>query len=361
MQLFCPACNAAYFGETRCPRCGGLLLMPHEVAPDKPPQLEAPPPHVQPTAVGRIVFGTVLALGVYLGLRKLLAGVILAATQVEAGGWWMSLQGLSAVYAVQIIAVLFGGVVAAAGRTYGYSLGFIVGGVCGGCFLGFELLAGAPPQTLVLYLQPPVLALLGLLAGTFGSRVWLPAPVLNIPLPTGSKLSSLQLGDDLAEEQPRPTWWIRILAGATIMVIGVAFSDNFRSTLQRNSGGFLRVESLGQAEFITWQFATLMIMIGGVFAAAGTGAGIRHGLLAGMVGAAGVFAACHQQGQALPPIYYYLVRMSLDELALTNPTVLAAICTGVVTLATLGGWLGGTLFPPLAPEYMRKRLQVGLD
>ena len=32
MQLFCPACNATFLGATRCPRCAGLLLMPHEVA-----------------------------------------------------------------------------------------------------------------------------------------------------------------------------------------------------------------------------------------------------------------------------------------------------------------------------------------
>jgi hypothetical protein len=361
MQLFCPACNAAYFGETRCPRCGGLLLMPHEVAPDAPKQLEAPPPHIYPSSLGRIAVGTMLALGVYLGIRKLLTGTVLAAAQLGTGEWWLSLQGLTAVYAVQVVAILYGALIAGAGRPYGYSLGFIVGGLCGGMFLGFELLAGAPPQTLVLYLQPPLLALLGLFAGVIGSRVWLPAPILNIPIPSGSKLSSLQLGDDLAEEQPHPTWWIRVLAGATIMVLGIAFADPVRSFLQRHSGGLLHVESLGQSEFITWQFATLCGICGGVFAAAGTGAGVRHGLLTGLLGAAGVFGVCQSQGEPLPPIYYYLARTSLDELPLMSGTVLGAVGGGLVALGLLGGWLGGALFPILAPERMRKRLDVGLD
>jgi hypothetical protein len=361
MQLFCPACNAAYFGETRCPRCAGLLLMPHEVASNAPEEPEPPPVLASPTAIGRITMGTILALGFYLGVRKLLTGSILAALQVGAGEWWLSLQGLTVIYAVQVVAVLFGALIAAAGRPYGYSLGFMVGGICGGLYLGFELLAGAPAQTLVLYLQPPILALLGLVAGAVGSRVWQPAAVLNLPLPTSSKISSLQLGDDLAEEQPRPTWWIRVLAGAAIIVLGAAFADEARSFLQRNSGGLLHVESLGQSEYITWQFATLIAICGGVFAAAGTGAGVRHGLLAGMLGAVGVFAACQSQGEALPPVYYFLVRSSLDDLPLTSPTVLASIGTAIVTLGILGGWLGGTLFPTVAPPHMRKSLQVGLD
>jgi len=360
MQLFCPNCNSAFFGETRCPRCGGLLLMSHEVAPDTPHQAEAPPPPAHPSAMGRITTGTVLALGFYLGIRKLLIGLTLALPNAEEG-WWLSLQGLTAIYAIQAVAVLFGAVIAAAGRTYGYSLGFLVGGLCGGVFLGFELLAGAPPRTLVLYVQPPALALLGLFAGAFGSRVWQPAPILNIPIPTGSKLSSLQLGDDLAEEKPHPTWWIRILAGAAVMVLGIVFADPSRSFLQRCSGGILHVESLGQSEYITWQFATIIVLCGGVVSAAGTGAGVRHGFIAGVLGAGAVFAVCQSQGEALPPIYYYLTRMSLDQLPLTSGPVLSVVGGSIIALGMLGGWLGGTLFPTLAPLHMRKPLDVGLD
>ncbi len=32
MQLFCPACQAAFAGTQRCPQCAGLLLLPHEAA-----------------------------------------------------------------------------------------------------------------------------------------------------------------------------------------------------------------------------------------------------------------------------------------------------------------------------------------
>ena len=36
MQLFCPTCQAAFPGTQRCPRCGGLLLMPQEAAENTP-------------------------------------------------------------------------------------------------------------------------------------------------------------------------------------------------------------------------------------------------------------------------------------------------------------------------------------
>jgi hypothetical protein len=98
-----------------------------------------------------------------------------------------------------------------------------------------------------------------------------------------------------------------------------------------------------------------------VFAASGTGAGIRHGMFAGFLGAAGVVALCHSQGAALPPVEYFLSRSSLDHLPITSPTVLGTLGMAVAALGALGGWLGGTLFPVMAPPHMRKRLQVGLD
>ena len=244
MQLFCPACQAAFPRTPRCPRCGGLLLMSHEIAPDAVRRPPPPPPPPLPTPAARVTVGTVLALGLYLGVRKVLTGAVLVADP-DPAGWWLSVRGLAAVYAAQALATAFGAVVAAAGQPRGYSLGLIVGGACGTLFLGFELAGGAPARDLVLYLQPPILALLGLAAGAAGARVWAPAPVLNFPIPNPSKLSSLQLGADLEVERPRPTLWVRVIGGAVVMILGVAVADQVRGTAQRHSGGLLRVQSLG--------------------------------------------------------------------------------------------------------------------
>src|SRR4051794_18972545 len=118
MLLHCPACQAAFPGVSRCPRCGGLLLMPPEVSPEVPhkARAEAPEP-VRPTALGRVIVGIVLAMGLYLALRKLAIGTVLAVNS-DAAGWWLSLQGLVTIHASQVLAVVFGGVLAASGRAH---------------------------------------------------------------------------------------------------------------------------------------------------------------------------------------------------------------------------------------------------
>lgn len=359
MQLFCPACHAAFAGTQRCPRCGGIMLMPHETADADVPRA-APPPSPQPAPANRVIVGAVFALGLYLGLRKLAVGVVLAACP-DPEAWWVSFEGLAAVCGGQIAAVAFGAVLAAAGRLGGFVFGGTVGAVCGGLFLAAELAAGAPPHDLVLYIQPLVLVAAGGIAGVFAARVWGAVPVLDMPVPDLHKLSSSRFALGEVTAPGRPTAWARVLVGATLVVVAVAGADPVRKGMQKHSDGMLKVDSVGQAQFITWQFAVLGVLAGGALAAAGTGAGLRHGLLTGGLGAAGVLGATAARGEVLGPVGYWLDKLALGGLAPTDPAALAAAVGGVLFLGLIGGWLGSALFQPLAPEYMRGRLRTGLD
>ncbi len=357
MQLFCPTCQAAFPGVSRCPRCSGLLLMPHEVSPDAPrPEFHPAQTALKPTVAGRVIMGIVLALGFYLGVRKLLMGTVLAVVS-DPNEWWLSFNGLVAVYATQAFAVVFGSVIAAAGRLHGYAHGLAVGVTCGGLFLGFELLLGAPPEALVVYLQPPVLALISLIAGVVGARVWSVAPELNIPVPNPSKLSSIQLATEAVTNPDRPTSWLRIIIGVGVMVCGAVIADQARVFFQQNSAGLLRVQTFGQGQFITWQLATLAVLLGGVTAGAGTGAGIRHGLIAGALGGIGLLGICLKQGEAIQPVAFWLTRIYLNEFEISSPAVCIAVAGSILIVGIVGGWLGGALFLPLAPEHMRRRLR----
>jgi len=356
MQLFCPACQAAFPGTQRCPRCGGLLLLPQEAAETSAPRAKsAPPKPFQPTPVGRVIAGSLLALGLYLGLRKLGTGALLA-THPDPDAWWGSFEGLVAVFGAQVLAVIFGAVVAAAGRTGGFTFGSIVGGLCGAGFLGAELLAGAPPQDLVLYVQPVVLMLVGGIAGVFAARIWGAVPFLDIPIFDKNKLSSSRFALEETQYRTRPTAWLRILAGATIMMAAVSVADKARTGAQKYSGGMLHVTSVGQAQFLTWQLAVLGVIGGGVMAAAGTGAGIRHGVMAGALGGVGVLGMTSAAGQQFSPVAYWMSTLQLAHLDPSDPAAIVAALSGVLILGVFGGWLGGTLFLPLAPEYMRQRL-----
>ena len=261
----------------------------------------------------------------------------------------------------QRLAVIFGAVVAAAGRTGGFLFGTAVGGVCGTLFLASELIAGAPARDLVLYIQPLVLICIGGVAGVLAARVWGSVPILDMPVVDRNKLSSAQFAFAEGKDKGRPTSLVRVLAGAMIMVAAVAVSDKFRSGAQKYSGGLLRVNSVGQGQFLTWQIAVLGMLAGGATAAAGTGAGIRHGVLAGSLGAVGVLGLTASLGEPLGPVAYWLSTLSLGTLPYNDPAAVTAAVSGVLLLGILGGWLGGTLFQPLAPAHARQRLSSGMD
>lgn len=362
MQLYCPACQASFAGTQRCPRCAGLLLMPHECAEALAPRAAAVPTRapITPTATGRVFVGALFALGLYLALRKLATGVVLAGG-ADAEAWWQSFEGLLVVCGAQAVAVVFGAVVAAAGRAGGAAFGAAVGLVCGGLFLAAELVTGAPPQDLVLYLQLGALLLVGAVAGVIAARVWGAVPALDLEVVDRARLSSSRFMVGMPDETARPTAWAKVLIGAVIALAAVALAEQLRASAERYSGGALRVSSVGQARFIAWQFAVLGVLFGTALAAAGTGAGARHGFVSGALAAVGVLGLIATRGENLSPVSFWLGTIGLGGRAPNDPAALGATFGGVLLIGTFGGWLGGVLFPPLAPESMRKPARLGQD
>ncbi len=357
MPLFCPACQAAFPGASRCPRCDGLLLAPQET-PDDGPAAARPEPLGPPSLLNRLTLGVLSALGVYMGLRRVASAAVLAA-EPDPAAWWASAGGTVTIFGVQALAAFVGGLLAGSARSRGMFVGFAVGGLCGGLLFASEVLAGAPTHMLALYLQPPLLALLGGAAGAVGGRVWPAVPELITPAPATKTLSSVRL---LIESDPidpgKPTLWLKVFLGAAIMAGGVLMADRARMGIQRASAGALRVESVGQGKFVSWQLATLLAAAGGAVAAASTGAGARHGLYAGLLAGAGVAVVLGTRGGDLPPqVSYTLDQFSLPSNSFDGPNGMA-IALSVLAVGLVGGWLGGQLFLPLAPAHMRNRRRV---
>jgi hypothetical protein len=336
--------------------------MPHECADALAPRPVAVPPRpaARSTAAGRVFVGAVFALGLYLALRKLAHATVLA-LGADADTWWASFEGLLAVCAAQGLAVVFGAVAAAAGRAGGAVFGSAVGLVCGGLFLAAELVAGAPPRDLVLYFQLGALFVTGAVAGVIATRVWGAVPALELEVADRGRLSSSKFMVGMPDERARPTAWAQVLIGAVIALAAVALADQLRSSAEKFSGGALRVSSVGQARFIACQFAVLGVMIGAAVAAAGTGAGARHGFVSGALAAVGVLGLVATRGETLSPITFWLNTIGLGGRAANDPAALGATFGGVLVVAIAGGWLGGLLFPPLAPEKMRTPPKLGQD
>lgn len=363
MLLFCPACQAPFPNASRCPRCGGLLLMPHEVAPDKKPRKAVEAAPVRPTLVGRVLVGTALGIGGYLSLRRLVNGAVLA-DDTDPGQWWVSPTGLVTDQSLQGLAVVFGALIAGAGQLKASTTGGVVAAVCGLLFLGYDLAGGtADPKNLSVYLQPAVLVALGLVGGLLAALVWSPPPQFILGLPGAGKLSSLQLNEVADSVRKRPTSWPRVLIGATVMVVGITVAEDVRMNVQRYSGGVFHTSTRVEAQFITWQLALLLGLGGAMLAGADTGVGTRHGIYAGVIAGLGVYGLSYQRGidHLFPPLRFWLSTLSVPMESVSALETAAAIILSVFALGVVGGWMGGALWQPIVPEHMRRTRRHGLD
>jgi hypothetical protein len=359
MQLFCPTCQAAFPGSQRCPRCGGLLLRPQEAAAVTSHTPAQPPPPEEATPTSRVVIGAVFAVGLYLGFRKLAMGFV-AAAHPDPASWWTSSQAVTAICAWQVVAVMLGSLVAAAGRVSGFSFGAVVGGVGGVLVLAGELAAGAP-RGMMLLIQPGIMVVVGAATGFIASRVWAALPTLEMPTINVQKLDPTQLVLEETAQKVRPTAWIQILVGAAIIVGAAASAEEIRSGAQRFSAGMLHTTTAGQGHFMTWQVGLFGMLLGSIIASGGTGAGVRHGLTAGVLGAIGILAVSFARGEPVSPIAYWLTHLTLGDLSASHPMVIAASFGGVTFLSLLGGWLGGEILQPLGSHAQRKAVNLGLD
>jgi hypothetical protein len=363
MQLFCPACQAAFSGTSRCPRCGGLLLMPQEATALPPRARNTGYEPYTPSPANRVLVGTLLALGLYLALRQLATGWLMAAN-TDLDSWWLTFEGLQVVLGIQTAAAVVGAVMAGAGRPNGLVLGGLVGGLCGGLFLGAEVYsAGTQVFDLVLLIQPGVLFVAGAIAGVVGGRVWPTPPDVEKPIPLSpDKLSSIRFGMEEVIAPGRPIAWIRIIIGAIVMFVAITQADIFRNQAQKYSYGTLKVSSHGQGKFLSLQLATIAALVGATLAGAGTGSGIRHGVLAGALAGIGVVALGASSGEFVPPLQYWLGKLHMHGMEVRDPSVMFVVGMSVALVGAIGGWLGGTLFLPLAPAHLRdKKVRLAGD
>lgn len=360
MQLYCPSCTMVFPGATRCPRCGGILLMPHELAPTDQPLLT--PVHQggpeEGSLVRRLGVGLGLSAGCYLGLREIWQSLPLF-WGVDPQQWQTGFVGLISLYAAQAVAVAIGGVVVAAARPHGYTWGLFLGLGSGALFFLWEVQQNAAMRQSSLLLQIPLVAWVGLLAGWVGERLWPPPPELELPQPRSSLLSSLQFSRVMVPPSPPapPTRWFRILAGATLAVAVLLSADTLRQMVQQYSLGLFQAPGMGQAQFLSWLIALFGLLLGGVLAAAGSPAGLRHGAFTGLLTAPVVLAFAMQQEALPPPLEYTLTRVGLDGVPLSDPIAAAVVLGGILAACTLGGWFGAALFPPLVPPALRRPIR----
>jgi hypothetical protein len=335
MAMVCPQCNNSFQQRMQCPTCNVRLIYQNTRAGTPSASPEEPSGHWQQTPWGRILVGLLLAQGLYYGLRHLCTAGLLATGEEPAGNVWRTLYGLIFLQGLQALGLLAGGALAGAGKRQGIVYGAIIG-----VWNGVISVLVKPDQAhsltaVTLYGQPILQTAFGALGGLIGMLIWKPLPALALPTPQ-RKLLPVPVLPRGPSVFAGPISWPRVLTGVAVAVGGTIWANVILEMVLEASEGKLTISNHLQAQLVTWEITTLAILFGSALAGATTANGLKQGLCVGL-GAAAVMLGIRAGSQ----------NVSLDYLIYTGATTLA--------VALLGGWFGGSLFPPLT---RRKRLSL---
>ena len=316
---------------------------------DRSHKVPPPPDIVRTTPAGRITLGCALALGLFLGLREWGLAVF------PDTGWWDSAAGIALTVILRAVGVAVGGLLAGSGRNPGMTTGAAIGLACGGVYM----LADAATGSGALVVDGVVwaaLAMAAAVAGAVGGRMWPPPAELPDPEPAGAGSSLAALVEDTVRANgARPTAWGRVGLALVLLVAAVAGADATRQLLKKGSAGLLEMGGPVQAPLVDLQLATIGVILAGAFAGSSTGAGLRHGVITGTLGALAVLGLRSLESvAAVVEGILWMFDLPTDGSA-GGPGTLAVAGTVFVTVA-MAGWFGGQLMPVLASKAQQAKL-----
>lgn len=340
MARLCPRCRGA--SDTLvCPACG-IRTADDEV---RVARLPSSSDNFASPLSGLLV-GLLLSQGCYYGLRHLVTALILAThgPSGETDFWDRSFYGLMALQSIQAIALLLGGMIAAAGRRHGWALGATLGFLNALLLLAIQEVTRQPIDELTRYGTPVIHVFVGAIAGAIGSRIWQPAPIL-LPLPgggrVGSELLTVVLPDQPDEVVSEPIPWLRIALGIAIAVGGTLGARMIRHYVVIAGGG--RGHEM-QSQFVIWEISLIAQVLGGAIAGAFTRYGAAYGA---WVAVPTLIVLAMLQAFGTVTLMTHVVPSKLLGLPLgeSTPSILIFQSIQVFVFGVIGGWLGGMTLP----------------
>jgi hypothetical protein len=350
MFLFCPKCNAQHSATGRCPRCSSRLLSPVEAAeiiPNKAPTA-APKTQIRSTFLRRVVVGVLLALGFHLTLREWAMAVLGALHMPTEPESW---DGVN--FALRALSTVVGAVVAGAGRKRSFSTGAIVGAAS---LAGYLLLDQFPHLQFEFWpiVKGTSFVVVGCLLSYLGGLIWPPPVELAEPVsPRNSSMLKLKPEHSGDREEKIPTQWVQLMIATTLIACSLMLAARLSNSvlaITPNLGEVLKDPQV--LPRLQTQLAGLMMLVAGLIAGSGTAAGLRHGLIAGVVGALAMVGITVATNPEPFRIGQYVATLFGWEAGSTN--VLMAIGAGAFLLALVGGVLGGSIFPRVIKQRRRR-------
>lgn len=321
MPAACEQCGHTFNSTGACPRCGGR---------NGPPTGSGP--RWLHTVAGRLFIGLIIGQGLFYALERLLTGVLLAAQGGTAQELWAVPTNVVYLQAAQLVAVLFGGAIAGGGQKSALSLGAIVGAWNGVVAILFQQVPPEAIGSLALYTSPLIHATVAAVGGGVGSAVWKPVKDADYGPMAATTKKKAKPAKPLLEGKVA---WFRIFVGAALAVAGYLYAAEVFKKVLDLSGGKLGTDSTVQDKIIVWEIRAIALMLSGFLAGALMSNGLKQGLIVALLGS----------------IVLIGIQSSKPGDVVEAVGIIIASTFG---LATLGGWFGGTLFPPVT-RYSHRR------
>jgi hypothetical protein len=354
MVRICPRCRATVERSFLCPACGGQTIDANPAAQPNSAAAATLGPIERATFGGGTMVGLLVAQGLYYAARNLTIAYLLATAGAAAeAAFWHDSGGQAAEQALQVVALIAGGMIAGAGHRQSVAAGAALGVANSVLLSAMLVLLRRPPSETVLYGQPILHAVIGAVAGFVGQGIWQPAPDLA-PLPRvsrkGAEVLSIVLPEhvDLPEIEPLP--WGRILLGTVIGVAGTMWARTVLALVLTDTSA----QELVQSQYVTWALTILAQALGGAIAGVNTRNGFQYGFWVGMLTGATIMVLLSAAEMRLPTneALASVFGLSLPE---GSPAAAMFQAGQALVLGVAGGWLGGLILPRMA----RKRRIAG--
>ena len=342
-----------------CPRCRSRLIAPSEVHVVPVEQFAFVPQNVGTSAASRALAGGAVTLGLVMGFREILAGLLPFIGESES--WWQTEFAFVVLMVVRAVAALGGGILAGAGRENALKSGLLAGATAAAILLALQMFEPGGKVTAGSVIAAGITLLIAAMAGSIGGRIWPPRTELPKANRTSRGSSILEKAKDLQQQEEakkiRPTQWVRIVLGVSLTICGFVGAEGLRNVVARTGDGMIDLGGARNVPFSCLQIAGVIAMLGGVATGAGTGAGFRHGVFAGLIAggiAAGIYGL---RGPEKLKVAVGLLEV-LDWPPDKTPPVRAvtAIFGAGFVVLSVAGLFGGLLFPPMVV-----RPKVGRD
>jgi hypothetical protein len=324
MAMYCPKCSTSYEQRLQCPACGERLIML-----DSGGRRGLFARGWQHTPVGRVFVGLLLAQGLFYGLRHFLTGILLLAVGHERLPEVLaSLPGLITVQVLQVAALLIGGMLAGAAQRSGLVLGLFLGVLNGVVAVIAQQWPATATQTFIpTYGQPVIQGAVGAVGGWLGCTIWRPLAVLLGP--DSAQVKRVAVSRPMGSPFAGRIHWFRILIGTAFAVAGCLSATYLLERVAMVSNDALATDSYWQERVVTWEIKALAMLLGGALAGACTTNGFKQGVLVGILSGVALNGAVAMRA----PTLQFIGLMMVSSLS----------------LALVGGWFGGQLFPPVSP------------